>query len=100
MIVDNFDVLHAGRAPTKADTILFVHPDAVLAFPATFERLEPIARWDPKVAKTAGDLKLTQLSSRGRLDAPETPNSFAGGEGFSIRTAERQNHRAHNNAKR
>jgi len=43
----------AGGSPTKADAILFVHPDAVLAVAAAFERLEAIARWNAKVANTA-----------------------------------------------
>ncbi len=100
MIIDNLDVLHTGNRPTKADAILFVHTDAVLAFPAAFECLEGIARWDAKIAETTDDLKLTQLPSRDRLDAPEPPNSLAVGEGFGVGATECQNHRVCSNAKR
>lgn len=100
MIVDNLNVLHAGRRPTKADAIPVVHADAVLAFPAAFECLKAIARWDAKVAETASDLELAQLSSCDGLDASETPDSLAVGKGFGIGAPERQDHWVYSNVTR
>jgi hypothetical protein len=100
MVVDNFDLLHTSRRPTKTDAVLVVHADAVLTFPAAFECLKAITRWDAQVAETAGDLELTQLASRDRFYAPETLNALAVGKGFRIGATERQYHRTYSNVTR
>ncbi len=43
MVIDNFDVVSVSVPPFKADPELIIDPDAVLAFPVTFECFEPEA---------------------------------------------------------
>ena len=100
MVINDFDILCARCGPTKANAILLVYANAVLTFPAALECFEAIARRDAKVVETSGDLELTQLSPRYRLDASEPPNSLAVGQGFRVGAAERQNHWRHSNVVR
>jgi hypothetical protein len=44
VVVDDFHVRRTVVGPTEADPELVVDPDAVLAFPITSQRFQPIAR--------------------------------------------------------
>ena len=45
MIVDDFDVDRACVRPSKADPVLIVDPDRMLARPIAFEGFESISGW-------------------------------------------------------
>jgi hypothetical protein len=51
VIVDYLYIFRSGVGPPKADAISVVHADTVLSTPISPERLEPVARWSPQVAK-------------------------------------------------
>lgn len=48
MVILDDHILRARVGPHEADAPLVVDPDAVLAFPVTRQRLEPVSRGNPK----------------------------------------------------
>ena len=65
MIVDDLDVLGAGRRPAKANTELIVHANAALPGAIALECFQPIARRAGNIAllKIAAGLDLIPVKS-------------------------------------
>src|SRR6476646_6021853 len=61
VIVDEFDMVRTSVLPYEADPPLPVDPDAVLASPVALQRLQPIARRNPKIVEHLGRVQLLQL---------------------------------------
>lgn len=60
--------------PDKADAISIVDPDTVLPNPISFERFQPIARWNPHIAEVDRRFKLVKLAACNCLNARPTPS--------------------------
>lgn len=100
MVVHDLDAFGANRSPAKANAVLIVDPDAMLAGTIASERLEMVPRRNPQVVEPASDLELPELASSDRLDADETLHAPSAGEGFSVGISERDEHGKDNNAVR
>jgi hypothetical protein len=61
MIVHYVDVLWPLRQPTKANAILLIDPNAVLASTIPSQDLEPIARRHPEIARFLSRINLVKL---------------------------------------
>src|ERR1035437_9432940 len=46
VVVDNLDIFGSRRSPSKADSVLVVDANGVLAFPIPVECLQSISRWN------------------------------------------------------
>jgi hypothetical protein len=68
VVVDYLDILRAGCCPPEADAVSVIDSDAVLAFPIAAKGFEPISRRYPKIFERVGDLQLSELAPRHRLD--------------------------------
>ena len=77
MVVHNFYVVRVSVVPDKAHTILIVNPDAVLAFAAVLQSLEPVSRRTAQERKRFGAVQLLQLSLCNRLKAFELTGAFS-----------------------
>jgi hypothetical protein len=62
MVVQDFDVFRLVLRPDKADSVLLVDPNAVLAVAIPRESLKAVAGWDPKIIEAVGGIELVQLS--------------------------------------
>lgn len=51
MVIHNFHVERMGFAPNKANAVLPVDPDAVLAFPVPSRRFQVMSRNDRQILK-------------------------------------------------
>jgi len=78
MIVYDFHVFRAGFGPAKADAVLIIDPDTVLAPPIPLQNLESVSGWDPQILERACGIqgveslaylapKLTREQSPGRF---------------------------------
>lgn len=92
MVVHDLDALGASSSPAKANAILIVDADAVLARTIAFEHLEAVSRRDPQVVEPTGDRELPELPPRDRLDSDETLHSPSAGEGFRVGIPVRGDH--------
>src|SRR5438105_4659179 len=82
VIIDNFDVRRARRSiwPLKTDAPLIVDADAVLAFPITLQRFEPVAGQRRQIMQDVGGFKAIELEPSRPLDARERFHALAGRE--------------------
>jgi hypothetical protein len=82
VVIDNFNIRRTGGAfwPFEANTPLVVDADAVLAFPAALQGLEPVSRQNGKVAEREGRFEPVQLQTGGAFDAREGFDTFSGRE--------------------
>lgn len=71
MVIHNFDVLGAGSCPAKAQAILLVDANAVLASTIAQERFQAVAWRDTEVFQPSRNLQLPQLASRNSFDVYE-----------------------------
>lgn len=84
MVVDDLDVRRAGRGPAKADAVLIVDADAVLAGAIPLQVLQAIPRRHAQVTEPPGDHQLAQLASRHGGDVREAPGTATAGEGLRV----------------
>jgi hypothetical protein len=63
MIVNYFHVFRSCISPPKDDPPLIIDTDRMLTSQITLERLQSIARRDPKVVQSAGAIDLDKLAS-------------------------------------
>src|SRR5438094_536148 len=78
MIIDNLDIVRVAAAPFKTDTPLAIDPDAVLAFPAAFERLEAVAGRNDQIIQADSSVQNTQLRQSALLNVGrQLPGKFA-----------------------
>jgi len=68
MIVYDFNFERIARPPCKANPVLIVHPDAVLAFPITFERFQPVAWRHSQILQRLRTMEHSQFPERDAMD--------------------------------
>jgi hypothetical protein len=62
MVIDDLNVECVAGAPFKADPILIVDPDAVLACAASFERFKVVAGKKSQIREQTGGMNLNEFS--------------------------------------
>ncbi len=62
-MVHNLDIFSAGVRPTETHTELMIDTDAMLPRAITFQGFQSISGRHPKIAQSARDLQLPQLTS-------------------------------------
>jgi hypothetical protein len=92
MVVDDLDVFRPCLRPSETNAVLVVYPDAVLTGAAALQSFQPVSRWDAKVFEPPGDLELSKLASRYRLDLHEPLDPLAARETLGVRILEGNNH--------
>jgi hypothetical protein len=100
VVVHDLYSLRPDGSPAKANAVLIVDADAVLAGTVALQSLEAVAWRNPEVVEPTGDLELSEFASSDRLDGDETPNPPSAGEGFGVGISERDNHATDSNAPR
>jgi hypothetical protein len=79
--------------PFEANTPLVVDADAVLAFPAALQGLEPVSRQNGKVAEHQGRFEPVQFQTGGAFDAREGFGTFSRRQGGSFLVPETNDHK-------
>jgi hypothetical protein len=92
VVVHDLNVFGSRSRPSEAHAELIVDPDAVLSGPVPLEGLQPIARRDAEIVKSARDLKLPQLAPCNSLDAREPPHSLPARESRGVGVLEGSDH--------
>jgi hypothetical protein len=92
VVVHDLNILGASNRPPKADAVLVVDTDAVLACAIALESLQPIAWRNPEVVEPAGDIELPELAPCDRLEADEALHPNATSQSPSVGVAERNDH--------
>jgi hypothetical protein len=64
VIVDDLHIERVTSAPPKNDPPLIVNPDRMETFSISFQPLEAIARWRPKVRQIGRLVEIQQLPAR------------------------------------
>jgi len=84
VVVDNLNITGSSSRPVKADSILVIYPDAVLALPRPLQLLQSVSGRHTEVRETDRDLQLPDFATRGMPYRFEAPNAFASGEALSV----------------
>jgi len=63
MAVRKLDITKAAFGPEETKAPSVIHPDRVLRFPVTLQRLKPIGRWHPQIFKLAHRVENDRLSA-------------------------------------
>ena len=100
MVVDYLDIFRACRSPAEANTVLIIHPDAVLPFSVAAERLQPISRRDTEILDRGRNLQLSQLPTGDRLYVYKSIDPLAARKRLSVGALERNDHVEKHNASR
>jgi hypothetical protein len=74
--------------PSEADSILFVHADAVLPRPTALQRFETIVRWNSQVAKRDCPIQKPQPAEGNASDVCPPARSLPVKELFRVAVAE------------
>ena len=69
MIIDDLNLFGCLLTPQETEAPLIVDPDAVLAAAVAGKRLQPVARWRPKVGKLGRCVEHVELAQRHCFDA-------------------------------
>jgi hypothetical protein len=86
MIIDDFDVLGAGIAPSETHPELIVDPDAVLFPSIALKGFQTIPGRNAKVLQPTRNLQLTKLAAGCRCDICKTLYRIAFAKDLSIGT--------------
>ena len=92
MVIGDFYIISVTVSPDKADSVLIVDANAVLAFPVSRQRFEMIAWEDCKVAQLTRAVQLHQLSLGNSSDVLKSANALAVKERLSFFAAKRAYH--------
>jgi hypothetical protein len=92
MVVHDLDILGTCVRPPKANPILIVDPDTVLARSIAFQGLQPIARRHTQIIQSGGDFKLPELAPRNGCDIREALDPLSLGESLGVGALESLNH--------
>ena len=68
MVVRNLHFMGSIRLPDKADAVLIIYSDAVLAHSISLERLQPVSRRYPQVNQVDARFNLVELTESDLLD--------------------------------
>jgi hypothetical protein len=64
VIVDDLSIMRIAVRPPKTDTILVVHPNAVLPFAVILQRFQPIPRRHGKIVQLQRGIQNRKLPER------------------------------------
>jgi len=92
MIIHNLNVIGVPVSPNKTDTPLLVDPNAVLPFPVSVERLQPIVRRRCQVPQISGNIQLAKLSLGYSLNTAKSLHPLTGMEPLRLPRPERLDH--------
>jgi len=92
VVIHDLDVFSTAVSPSKAQAILIVDPDAVLACTVTAKGFKAIARRDAQVLQMCRNFQLPQLSQRHALELYEPSNTSPGCQPSGITALERPDH--------
>jgi len=62
MIINNFNIKGIIPIPHETDAIPAIDPDAVLPFPVTQQRFQPVSGWRPEIIQACRRVEPKQLS--------------------------------------
>jgi len=66
VVVDDFNIHCLAATPSKANSVLVVDTDAVLAFSVATESFKPVARRCAEIVQCCGEVQSVQLTNRNR----------------------------------
>jgi hypothetical protein len=92
MVIYYLNIFRSRLLPTEADAPLIVDTNAVLAGSVTSQRLKAIPGWHPQVLQSAGNLQLSQLSTRHHGNIRKPFHANTPGKGFGISAFKRPDH--------
>ena len=92
MLIDYLYSFRACRCPTEANTVLIIHPDAVLPLSVATECLHPISRWDTEILERCRNLELPQLPTRDRFYVHKSIDPLAARKCLRVSALERNDH--------
>jgi hypothetical protein len=94
VIIDELNVVGVAILPTKADTPLLVHANAVLAGSIPPELLQSVTRWHAKIAELLGRVHRHEFAQHRALKIRRiSPDGFASEQSLGVAIGERLNHR-------
>jgi hypothetical protein len=76
VVVDDLDLLRAGRRPNEADPKLVVYANTVLTNAIALQHFKPVAGRHPKIVQPGRTVEHRQFSHRSRLKIGKTPDSL------------------------
>jgi hypothetical protein len=71
VVIDDLHVIGIRVAPRETDPPLVIDPNAMLAAPVAFQRLQAISGWNPQVHQPPGSVQVQQLSPGRALNSAE-----------------------------
>ena len=93
-MIDDLDIRGTCWSPSEAHTPLIVDAHAHLALSTALQRLEPIARRHLQIIESTGNLQLSELASRDRLDRREPAHALPRSQTLGLLVGERHDHSA------
>jgi hypothetical protein len=82
VVINDLNVFRAAVRPEKAEPVLVVDADAVLADPIASQRFQTVARRNSQIFQPLGDLELPQFAAGHPLDGLEAGYGPTAREGF------------------
>lgn len=93
MVIHNLHLVRMTALPPKADAPLVVDSDAMLALPASFKELKPVARRHRHLPQFGGRVQGEELPSRAPLNPRREPaGEFRSKQPLGLHTRKAQNH--------
>ena len=93
MIINNFHLPHTPAIPNKANAVLVIYANRVLARTISLQRLQPVARWYAQIIQRGRRVQQLELVQRPLLDGlGQTPGAFFIPESLGFPTREFLNH--------
>jgi hypothetical protein len=81
MIIHDFHVMRISFMEAETDSILIVHPDAVLSGASALQGFQTITRWNPQVPQIRREMKHQKLARCGLFSlTSQKTRGFAGYE--------------------
>ena len=81
MVVNEFYPVSVSFIPAEADSILVIHPNAVLPGPFCLESLQPVTKWDSQVIQRLCPMQQPQAPQRNSSDRVPTARCLAAKNG-------------------
>jgi len=92
MVIDDFHIVGVAGLPPKAETPLFIDPDAVLPGALTFQLLEPVSGRSPQIVQSIRRIKQSELLQSNSPDVRPSAGMALHPEPFGIPTPKPGNH--------
>lgn len=84
MVINDFHIIDVAIIPDKADSILIVDANAMLALPVAFQRLKPISWQCGQKLKCRRCVKHFEFPPRRSLNRLKTPDTLTKKQPFAI----------------